>query len=170
MDEEGDVMSPPWEQLTLSDSGPPVDQKVIKSVSTKLGLPFPRLYIQFLLAHNGGMVEPLYSRCFPIEGCKRDTHGLIHVFFEVGSGDAVDLAAKYKVFRRRIPAGLLPIASDPGGNLICLACKGERKGQVFFWDRAFEANTDEGEKVGWDNVFFIAASLEEFFRSLAVFE
>jgi hypothetical protein len=139
-------------------------------VAANLGLPFPPAYVEFLLAHNGGMVEPLYSRRFPMQGCPRDTHGLIHVFFSVGSGDHIDLADKYETFRDRIPPGLLPIASDPGGNLICLACTGERSGQVFFWEQAFEANEDEGEEVGWDNVFFIAGSLEEFFRGLEINE
>jgi hypothetical protein len=165
-------MSLPWEHLTLSHSRPPVSREVIKSVSASIGLPFPPLYVDFLLAHNGGMVQPLcpIPRRFPIQGCKRDTHGFVHVFFNVGTGDAIDLAREYKVFRDRVPAGLLPIGSDPGGNLICLACKGKRKGQVFFWERAFEADEDEDEEVGWDNVYFISGSLEEFFRGLEVDE
>lgn len=161
-------MSAPWDHLTLSYSGPPVDRKAIKSVSAKIGLPFPKSYVEFLLAHNGGSVQNmcLLPRRFPLQGCKHDTHGLIQVFFNVSTGDVVNLAREYKTFRDRIPPGLLPIASDPGGNLICLACKGKRKGQVFFWDQNFEANPDEGEEVWWDNVFFIAGSLEEFFRGL----
>jgi hypothetical protein len=164
-------MSAPWDHLTLSDCRPVVSREVIKSVSAKIGLPFPKLYVDFLLAHNGGSVENLrlLPRRFPLQRCKQDTHGLIQVFFNVSTGDVVNLAREYKVFRDRIPTGLLPIASDPGGNLICLACKGKGKGQVFFWDQNFEANTDEGEKVGWDNVYFIAGSLEKFFRGLDVF-
>lgn len=165
-------MSSPWQHLTLSYSRPAVRREVIESVSASLGLPFPSIYVDFLLAHNGGMVQPLRSlpRRFPIQGCKRDTHGLVHVFFNVGSGDAVDLAEEHETFRDRVPSELLPIGSDPGGNLICLACTGQRIGQVFFWERAFEANEDEGEEVGWDNVYFIAGSLEEFFRGLEVDE
>jgi len=161
-------MSAPWDHLTLSNCGPAVSRDVIKLVSAKIGLPFPKLYVEFLLAHNGGRVEimRLLPRKFPVRGCKRNRYGLIHVFFNISRGDVVNLVREFKTFRSRIPPGLLPIASDQGGNLICLACKGKRKGQVFFWDQAFEANTDEGEKVGWDNVPFIAGSLEEFFRGL----
>lgn len=156
----------------MSYSRPAVSRQVIGAVSADLGLPFPPIYVEFLLAHNGGMVQPLRSlpRRFPIQGCKRDTHGLVHVFFNVGTGDVVDLAKEYETFRDRMPPGLLPIASDPGGNLICVACTGERGGQVFYWEQEFEANEDEGEKVGWDNVYFIAESLEEFFRRLEVDE
>jgi cell wall assembly regulator SMI1 len=157
-------MNHPWEHLPFEDSSPAVDRKAIAAASTKVKLPFPPDYVEFLLAHNGGTIGrwPRY----PIEGCKRDTHGLLHVLDNVGDPERNDLVRKHKVFRRRMPTGLLPIASDPGGNQICLVCTGERAGQVVFWERAFEANTDEGEKVGWGNVYRIADSLGDFFRRL----
>lgn len=157
-------MTAPWDHLTFTNSSPAVDRAAIEAVATRLKLPFPDEYVAFLLAHNGGRVSP---REFPITGCRRSAGGMVGVFFNVGTGDSVDLAGEYRTFRRRIPPGLLPIASDPGGNLICLACSGERAGQVLFWEQAFEANTDEGEKVGWGNVFLIAASLADFFRVLS---
>lgn len=65
-----------------------------------------------------------------------------------------------------MPAGLLPIGSDPGGNLICLACAGEKARQVFFWERVKEANVHEGEVVGWGNVLLIAESFPAFLLGL----
>ena len=53
---------------------------------------------------------------YPIEGCKRDTRVLLQVLYHVGDPERNDLVQKHKVFRRRMPAALLPIASDPGGN------------------------------------------------------
>jgi len=157
-------MSQPWDRLTLQRSSPPVDRKAIEAVSKKVKLPFPPEYVEFLLAHNGGSVYPWLQ--FPIEGCQRDTHGLLNGFYHVGDREGNGLVQTHKVFRRRMPPGLLPIACDPGPNQICLVCTGERAGQVVFWERAFEANTDEGEKVGWGNVYRIADSLGDFFRSL----
>lgn len=158
-------MSHPWERLPFEGSSPAVDRKAIEAASKKVKLPFPPEYVEFLLGHNGGRIGHRWPR-YPIEGCKRSTHGLLQVLYNIGGPEGIDLVQKHKVFRRRMPAGLLPIASDPGGNQICLVCTGERAGQVVFWERAFEANTDEGEKVGWGNVYRIADSLGDFFRGL----
>ena len=158
-----------WDHLQFERSAPAVDRKAIEAASKKVKLPFPPEYVEFLLAHNGGAIGPDWWRYlrYPIEGCKQDTHGLLQLFYSVGNpGGNADLVQKHKVFRRRMPPGLLPIASDPGGNQIGLVCSGGRAGQVVFWDQAFEANTDEGEKVGWGNVYRIADSLGDFFRSL----
>lgn len=64
----------------------------------------------------------------------------------------------------RVPAGFLPIARDPGGNLICLALEGENANKVFFWDH--ENEYEEGEEVGYKNTNLIASSFEEFLASL----
>ena len=156
-------MSLPWDHLTFFNSGPAVSRKKVDALAKRVRLPFPPAYAEFLVAHNGGIPSP---QKFPIRGCKRDTHGLIQSFFGVGGDD--DLSLNYRTFRRRIPAGLLPIATDLGGNQICLACagSGKRPGRVFFWEMAFEANTDEGEKVGWRNVYAVADTFEAFLRDL----
>lgn len=158
-------MDEPWGHLPFERSAPAVDRAAIEAAAKRIGLPFPPEYVAFLVAHNGGAAG--HWPRFPIEGCKRDAHGLLQVFYHVGPGpDVNELAQKYGVFRRRVPPGLLPIASDPGGNQVCLVCAGDRTGEVVFWERAFEANTDEGEQVGWGNVYRIAGSLDDFFRSL----
>lgn len=157
-------MGRPWDHLEIRFSSPPLDRPAIEAASKKVKLPFPSEYVEFLLAHNGGSVMPWLR--FPIEGCERDTHGLLNGFYNAGDVEGNELIQKHKVFRRRMPAGLLPIACDPGSNQICLVCTGERAGQVVFWEQAFEANTDEGEGVGWNNVYRVADSLSDFFRSL----
>jgi cell wall assembly regulator SMI1 len=156
----------PWEHLAIRNSRPAVEAEAIDAVAKKIGLPFPPEYVEFLLAHNGGSFRP-WPR-YAIEGCPRDSAGLLQCFFNVGTSDSVDLLGEYKTHRRRMPSGLLPIASDPGGNLICLACTGEQAGRVYFWERAHEANTDEGEVVGWTNVFKISDSFPAFLFSLRV--
>jgi hypothetical protein len=157
----------PWEHVPLQHSGPKLTRQAIDDAAKKLKLPFPEEYAAFLLARNGGSIDWMAYFSFPIEGCKRDTHGLLSVLYGIGPKQAGnDLANQYKTFRRRIPAGLLPVGNDLGGNLLCLACAGAKIGQVFFWEQAFEANTDEGDKVSWKNVFPVAASFNKFLLSL----
>jgi hypothetical protein len=153
-------VSSPWDRLTFFDSGPAVTRKAVEKVSQRLRLPFPPLYVDFLVARNGGVAVP---QKFPIRGCKRDTHGYVQVFYRVE-----ELADQARTFRRRMPPGLLPIANDPGGNLICLACEGsgKRPGRVFFWEMEFEADTGEGETVGWRNLYHIADNFGAFLRAL----
>ncbi len=74
---------------------------------------------------------------------------------------AVGVAGRHGRSGRAVPHG-----SDPGGSQVCLVCAGERVGQVVFWEMEFEANTDEGDEVGWGNVYRVADSLGDFFRSL----
>lgn len=159
-------MSQPWDHLTIKYSGPPLTAAAIQAAEAKVRLLFPPEYVEFLLGHNGGSFRPWPS--YPIEGCPRDTAGLLQCFFNIGAKESTDLVGQYQTHSQRIPPDLLPIASDPGGNLICLACKGEKAGRVFFWERAYEANTDEGEEVGWRNVFAIAESFPAFLRGLQV--
>ena len=158
-------MTTPWAHLPFKSSHPALTVEDIEAVAKKTGLPFPAEYVEFLLAHNGGSFRPWPM--YRIEGCPRDENGLLQSFFNIGTRDSLDLAGQYRTHRKRVPAGLLPVASDPGGNLICLACTGEKTGQVVFWERAYEANKDEGETVSWKNVYRIAESFPAFLLSLS---
>ena len=64
----------------------------------------------------------------------------------------------------RMPEELVPIAHDPGGNQICIAVAGPKTGAVYFWDHEEEA--DDDETPGYDNVYLIANSFNEFLNSL----
>jgi hypothetical protein len=156
----------PWAHLKIRNARPAVSREAVEALSRKLGLSLPAAYVEFLLASNGGSFHPWPM--YPIDDCPRDASGLLHVLFNVGTGDSVDLAVQHGIHRGRMPAELLPVGSDPGGNLICLACAGERAGQVFFWERAFEADPDAGQEVGWGNVFRVAESFPAFLRGLRV--
>jgi hypothetical protein len=63
-----------------------------------------------------------------------------------------------------VPAGFLPLAVDPGGNLICLVISGTNTGKVYFWDH--EEEVEEGQQPGYSNVYLIANSFNEFLNSL----
>jgi hypothetical protein len=157
-------MSLPWEHLSIRNSGPPLDAEAIRAAAAQVGLPFLPEYVEFLLARNGGSFRPWPE--YRIDGCPRSEGGLLHCFFKIDANARTNLVEEFRVHRGRMPAELLPVASDPGGNLICLACTGEKVGRVFFWERAYEADTDAGQEVGWGNVFPIAENFPTFLREL----
>jgi len=61
----------------------------------------------------------------------------------------------------QIPPELLPIAPDPGGNLICLGIAGDVVDKVYFWD-----HEREGHPTDWSNIDLIADSFDAFFARL----
>ncbi len=138
-----------------------LSEQDIAEAEEELGLSLPVQYRDFLSKHNGGHPEP---NAFPIENNPSDDHGLVHYFLCVKENDVYNLVDWVKRFHDRIPSGFLPIAVDPGGNLICLSTIGKNAGKVYFWDHEEEAR--EGEVPGYDNVYFIANSFSEFLGSL----
>jgi cell wall assembly regulator SMI1 len=64
--------------------------------------------------------------------------------------------------RDELDPDLIPIGDDIGGNRICLAIRGESKGQIFFIDHELDIEED----TGYVPVFFVARSFEEFAATL----
>jgi hypothetical protein len=60
-----------------------------------------------------------------------------------------------------LPAGVILIGGDPGGNGICLVISGERRGQIWFWDHEREPS-----KPDWSNMDLVAPSFDAFMRGL----
>jgi hypothetical protein len=69
------------------------------------------------------------------------------------------------MYQDRVPNTLLPVARDPGGNLLCLQLSEQDYGKVYFWDH--EDEVAEGETPGFDNVYFVAASFDELLNNLS---
>jgi hypothetical protein len=55
-------------------------------------------------------------------------------FYAIGTGDFFDLDAARDRFLDVLPRDVLAIASDPGGNQICLGLNADLAGRIFFWD------------------------------------
>jgi hypothetical protein len=147
--------------VTIRDSFPQVDEARIRAFERALGISLPHDYRQFLLRSNGGRPDPAE---FAITGEPLNPSGTIHYFFGIHDGPNYNLGRKYAVYRERIPADLFPIAGDPGGNIICLAIRGDNVGSVYFWDHDYEAL--EGEVPDYSNVYFIADSFGSMLNNL----
>ena len=67
-------------------------------------------------------------------------------------------------YRKRIPVEMIPVATDPGGNIITLGITSNLRGKVYLWDH--EEEVDEGEVPDYRNIYFVADSFQEFLNSL----
>ena len=71
------------------------------------------------------------------------------------------------MFRDRVPARFLPIASDLIGDVICISTSGEDAGTIYLWDHELEADPGQGEQPDTvDNVVLIADGFDEFLDGL----
>ncbi len=135
-------------------------EAVLLRCEERIGRPIPAAYRAFLRSNNGGRVVP---SCFDYVDREGKSDSAVNDLLGVDAGhESID---KYvATYAARIPSDLFPIADDPGGNLILIGAEGANAGKVFFWHHEFDE--DEGEPPTYDNVFFIADSLEAFLASL----
>jgi len=150
-------------QLAITESRESVSEEQIAAVERQLGSSLPRDYRDFLLAHNGGRVRPAV---FSVHGNPHfGSKCVVHFFNAIDPGKSHDLLWKAEIYRNRMPLGFLSVASDPGGNQICLVLSGSNIGKVVFWDHHCE-EMDEDMPPSEDNVYLIANSFTEFLESL----
>jgi cell wall assembly regulator SMI1 len=129
----------------------PLTETRLAKLERKLKYRLPDDYRLFLLEHNGG--RPTLS-CFTVG---EDGEGsIVEWFFAIHDGPYEEpedwdragrelppyfgqpLEGVLKDFRSEHSAkGLLPVARDPGGNLICLGISGKRAG-VWWYDHETE--------------------------------
>ncbi|MBN1208977.1 MAG: SMI1/KNR4 family protein [Myxococcaceae bacterium] len=142
--------------LRTFEGGPPLHEEELTSFEREHGLCLPAAYREFLLATNGGRPE---RDLLTIPGLEGNPVGRIHVFF--GLKDPVEscnLDWNLTVFRDRIPASQLPIATTEGVDKICLSVAGARAGAIFYWD----GYAGEGER----NLYYLADDFASFIASL----
>ena len=136
-----------------------ISEQELGAFEREHGIKLPHQYRQFLLDYNGGRPE---HRDFNF---KDSTNGSqLLGFFGVGS--RMDLSKELRTYKGRLPAGWFPVASDAGGNLICICLSGTNIGKVFFWDHEMESDETQGltpETAG--NTVLIADSFDEFLNS-----
>lgn len=149
------------QNVIIHEALPSIRDDDITDVERELGVSLPDDYRRFLQVYNGGSPEPNF---FPIIGDSSDDHGILQKFFCIQPGNYNNLVDYAKRFQGRVPPELLPIARDPGGNLICLAITGANKGKVYLWDH--EEEVEEGEIPGYDNIYLITDSFDSLLNSL----
>lgn len=124
---------------TFSQVRPPATDTQLAALEALIGCLLPEAYRSFLRTTNGGRPNPIV---FSING-KWITEGHVNVFLSVDLADPHHYIHRdLDIFGDEIPATMLPIANDLGGNLICLSLAGETTGQIFFWDHDTSEDDD----------------------------
>jgi hypothetical protein len=103
-------------------------RRQIEEFETRNGITLPEPYRSFLAETNGG--RPLNQE-FVVEGWGSSG---VSDFYAIGTGNSFDLDAARDRFLDVLPKDVLAIASDPGGNQICLGLNADLAGKIFFWD------------------------------------
>lgn len=153
--------------MKIERSLPPLEEAKLKEMERVIGSPLPPDYRAFLLRYNGGQPFPSGFRM------KREGRGYSEscVAWLYGIQDGGEFFNSFEFHYRsclgRMPPNIVPIGSDPGGNQICISIAGRDLGHVYFWDHEREADPDEGEEPGYDNLYFVADSFSAFLASLS---
>jgi hypothetical protein len=151
------------DKVAFSQPGKHLTEGDIFVLEQRLNILLPKSYRRFLLEVNGGQPKP---NAFPIHNFSRDTHGLLDHFFSWDPDDVdYDIVENAQVFRNRMPTELLPIAFDPGGNLLCLAVSGDNIGKVYYWDH--EDEYPPGETPDYHNLYFVANDFDDLLGGLS---
>jgi SMI1/KNR4 family protein SUKH-1 len=148
--------------LLEGDPKPSAGQ-MIRQIERQLDTALPDDYVEFLQDYGCYAFDHHVTFTFQ-EKYPGGNKGVVNVFFGVDPGETYNLWSNYIDYQGRVPSNLLPIANDPGGNLICLSVTSEDKGTVYFWDH--EEESSEEEELRYANVYRVADSFTSFINSL----
>jgi cell wall assembly regulator SMI1 len=149
-----------WESLA------PLSEEKLCEVENRMGFRLPTAYRSFLLKYNGGKPKPAGFR-FDKE-TDRYNDSEINFFYGIQENAEyhINFERNCRMSEGRMPSNIIPIASDPFGNRICISISGEDCGHVYFWDHEREADPDEDEVPDYSNLHLIATSFDQFLASL----
>lgn len=143
-------------RIRIVATASPVPPQHLVHLEGELGVLLPPSYRRFLLRHNGGRPHPagFRSSAFCDERLQR--------FYT-----ADDLVPVWHRLREHLPAALLPIAADDGGNQVCIGVAGHLYGRVVFWERGHDPDDPAPPVVADDfdqflDGFFEVAPADEF--------
>ena len=153
-------------KVRMFDSAAPLSPHCLSKLESRLNITLPDDYRNFLLKYNGGFPNPSVFRFKGKSGPYTDS--CVDWFLSVYKGEYHNFETTFlrtKSERIRLPADLVAIGHDPGGNWICIAVSGPHRGSVYFWDHENEAPNEEAP--WYRNVHLIADSFDEFLDSLS---
>ncbi len=138
----------------------------IKDIEDFVGLNLPKEYRQHLLEYNGGRCTP---NIFEYYENDKLTRSCIDWFLAIYNGkydNLIEYIKIYKLNKKRLPFQILPIAHDPGGNLICISCGFQDEGYVYFWDHENEVDYSKANDLNYSNLYIIAKGFNDFINGL----
>lgn len=152
--------------ITFLETEPPTSFLQIGKIEELVGLKLNSEYKDHLLKYNGGYCIP---NVFSFNENGTCTRSSIDWFLAIYDGKADNLEIyirNFKIDEKRLPSHILPIAHDPGGNLICISCGFSDEGYVYFWDHENEVDYTIEDDQNYDNLYLVAKSFGEFLDGL----
>ena len=144
-------------QITIGD---------ITKVEKGLNINLPEDYKKHLLKYNGGHpIKDGAPMINPIDESETDIG--IDWFLAIYEGESSNFLKAYhtfKIWQKRMPDELIPIANASCGDKICMSVKGDNYEKIYYWEHEIEAS--EGEEPDYSNVHLIANSFADFINSL----
>ncbi len=134
----------------------------IYKIEEYLAASLPDKYKNHLLKYNGGRCEP---NVFSFLENGKLTESNVDWFLAVYDGEYDNLKEYIKIYKfeeKRLPSRLVPIAHDPGGNLICIDLF---DGKIYFWDHEEEIDSPNDEE-DWSNIYLINNDFDSFITGL----
>lgn len=138
----------------------------IEELEKFIGLSFPSQYKEHLLRFNGGKCSP---NVFSFIENGKTTDSCIDWFLAIYDGEYDNLRKEIemvKIEEKRMPRQMLPIAHDPGGNLICISCGNDDYGMIYFWNHEKEVDYEMANDSDYSNLYLIAKNFDEFMEQL----
>lgn len=146
--------------MQIVSFSPSVGDQAIELFQRVLGKKLPKPYYNFLMKYNGGTPEPDTFSFMENEGGSS-----IRYFLKInGDEEWNDILLTLRAYDGRIPSDFLPIATDFGGNKICISISGKEYGKIYFWDHELEV--DDGDNPTMDNMYLIAKNFDDFLDQL----
>jgi hypothetical protein len=148
-------------RIDIRDERPPVSAERLAEAEARLaeiGTRIPPSYKAFLAEQDGG--DPVRD-VFSFRQHDREQHDLVRLFFGIAQSPNGDLVSEADLARDRLPADVLPIATDNFDNLIVLDGRDGRDGPVLFWDHEFQSDPPSE-----DDLFWVAPDLRTFLDGL----
>jgi hypothetical protein len=160
----------------------PLHEHDLSSIEGRIGARLPDPYREFVQEFGGaGFAE--YVQCvskYPMPGPSQSRCVPFAYFYggRAGGAEHLSLALAIENYAARMPPTVVPIASDGGGNQICLGVEHDERGRIFYWDHDNEWDeedyVDEGlvvpDDLAFQNLHVIADSFVDFVEQLQVVE
>lgn len=141
----------------MRSTRPPIDALGLKDFERHVGVNFPKSYVDFLLATNGG--SPLKS-AFPVRDGSTTN---VQVFLGIGVPTPTsELDYAYETYGGGLPTGVVPIAGDDSGNYVCLDLRSGQQ-RIAFWEKSHFWSTGEWRE---RDLIDVADSFEAFLALL----
>jgi hypothetical protein len=161
----------------MEDKSPPIPEEELAAFEAEIGAELPETYRQFLARSNGGYIRGWYRFKGPTpEGRSpsafvSDVGGLRddpNLSLRFARGCYLAPPGLQDESENKIPAALLWIIGDPGGNGICLGLTGSYRGRVYFWihDEPPAEEQWDGTVESAANIILLANSFTEFIAGI----